>query len=155
MAHMRLLIASTALMGHMTSADRCYCGASDTCVGATSAHSSDGPSDISRPLLLPPTMATDCLTSADRCYCGAHGTRTVPTSPISDGPSNIRGQLLLPSTVATGYMTSDNHCYCWACGMRAAATSPNSSDGHSNISGPSALAPTVAMASHPLQLVIQ
>jgi hypothetical protein len=144
--HARLLIVPTTAMGRMTSADHCYCGARSTHASATSAHSSDGPWDISRLLLLPPTMATDHLTSADRCYYGARGTRVVPTSPkSSDGSSDISGSLLLPSTVVTGYMTSDDHCYCWAHGTRSVATSPHSSNEHSDISGLSALAPIVAM----------
>jgi hypothetical protein len=81
-------------------------------VGASSAHSSDEPSDISGPLLLPSIMATDRLTSVGHCYCGARGTHTDPTSPnSSDEPSDISGPLLLPSTVVMGYMTSDDRCY--------------------------------------------
>jgi hypothetical protein len=62
MTRARVLIAPTVAMGHMISVDRCYCGTRGTRVDATSAHNSDGPSDISGLLLLPPTMATG------RCY---------------------------------------------------------------------------------------
>jgi hypothetical protein len=104
------------------------------------------PSDIKRPLLLPPIVATGSMTTDDRCYCGARGTRAVSTIPnSSDGPSDISGPLLLPSTVATGYMISDDRCCFWPHGMRSVATSPHSSDRHSDDSGPSLLAPTVAI----------
>jgi hypothetical protein len=53
-AHARLLIASIAATGRMISADCYYYGAHGTRAGATSAHNSDGLSDIS--LLLPQTM---------------------------------------------------------------------------------------------------
>jgi hypothetical protein len=53
----------------MTSEDQCYCGARDTCAGATSAYIIDGPSDTSGPLLLPPIEATGDMTTDDRCYC--------------------------------------------------------------------------------------
>jgi hypothetical protein len=65
-------------------------------------------------------------------------------------------------------MTSDDHCYCWARGTRVVATSSHNNDVCSDISGPLALAPIVAtgkwsvatgllvaMASHPLLLVVQ
>jgi hypothetical protein len=82
-------------------------------VGATSAHSSDGPSDISGLLLLPPTVATVYLTSDDCCYCEARGTHMVATNTHnSDRLSDISGPLLLQPTVATDYMASDDHCYC-------------------------------------------
>jgi hypothetical protein len=113
MAHVRLLIVPTTVMGHMTSVDYFYFGTRGTRVGATSAQSSNGMSDISEPLLLPSTMAVGYLTSTGHCYCGAHGMCVVSNSPNSrDGPSDISGLLPLPYTVATGYMTSDDHCYC-------------------------------------------
>jgi hypothetical protein len=43
-----------------------------------------------------------------------------------------------------GYMTSDDRCYCWTRGTRVVATSFHSSEGRSDISGLSLLAPTVA-----------
>jgi hypothetical protein len=43
-----------------------------------------------------------------------------------------------------GYITSDDRIYCWACGTHTVVTSPHSSDGHSDNSDPSLLAPTVA-----------
>jgi hypothetical protein len=129
----------------MTKCTTIICGT--RCEGAISAHSSDGPSDISGPLLLPPTMMTGSLTSMSRCYCRTRGTREVPTSPNSNnGTSDISGPLLLPSTVVTDYMTSDDRCYCWTRGTHVVATSPHSNDGHSDISGPSTLASTVAMS---------
>jgi hypothetical protein len=74
------------------------------CMGATSAHSSDGSSDISGPFLLPPTVATGYMTSEDHCYYGAHGTRVGATSMHnSDGPSNI---------VAMGVLTLVD-CWYW------------------------------------------
>jgi hypothetical protein len=63
----RLLLAPTTVMDTLTLVDRYYCGARGTHVGATSAHTNDGPSDISGPLLLPPTVATGDMTSNDRC----------------------------------------------------------------------------------------
>jgi hypothetical protein len=54
-------------MGSMTSEDCCYCGARGMRVGA-GTYNSDVSSDISGPLLLPPTIATGHLTLADRCY---------------------------------------------------------------------------------------
>jgi hypothetical protein len=74
-AHTRLLLAPTAVMGHMTSDDRCYCGARGTRTVATSGHNSDGLSDISGPLLLPPKVATGNMTSHDRCYYWARDMR--------------------------------------------------------------------------------
>jgi hypothetical protein len=130
-AHARLLLAATAVMGTQTSVDRCYCCTRGTHTVAASAHSSDGH-----------------LTSADRCYCWTHGTHTITTSTHnSDGWSdisgllllldmwhmlaptiamgtNISGLLLLPPTVAMGHLTSDDHCYYWARGTRMVATSP-------------------------------
>jgi hypothetical protein len=67
-AHAWLLLVSTTAMGRMPSDDRCYCGAHGTRVVATSTHSSDGLSDISKLLLLPPTVATCDMTSDDRYY---------------------------------------------------------------------------------------
>jgi hypothetical protein len=67
-------------MGSMTSKVYCYCEACDTCVVADSAHSNDGPYDISGPLLLPPTIGMNSMTLEDHCYCGACGTRVGATS---------------------------------------------------------------------------
>jgi hypothetical protein len=55
-------------------------------VGATSAHSSNGPSDINRSLLLPPTIATCSMTSDDHCSCWAHGTHVVGTGAVTELP---------------------------------------------------------------------
>jgi hypothetical protein len=78
-------------MDPMTSVDRCYCGTRDMHVGATSSHSSNGPSNISGPLLLPVTMAMGYLTSVSCCYHVARGMSAVPTSPnSSDGLHDIR-----------------------------------------------------------------
>jgi hypothetical protein len=54
---------------------------------ATSAHSSDMLSDISGPLLLPPTVATGDMTSGDRCYYCARGMRVVATGTHSNNGS--------------------------------------------------------------------
>jgi hypothetical protein len=75
-------------MMSMTSDDRCYYGARGTCAGATSAHSSDGPSDISEPLLLPPTITTDYMTSGDRRYGGA-------CAWLLQAPTAATGRLIL------------------------------------------------------------
>jgi hypothetical protein len=75
-------------MGRMTSADHCYCGARGTREGATSAHSSDGPSNISGPLLLPPTMVMGRLTS-------------VVVATVGTWPSDISSLSPLATTVAT------------------------------------------------------
>jgi hypothetical protein len=86
-------------MGSMTSEDRCYCEARGTCAIAESAHSIDGQSHISRPLLLPPTLAMGSMTSEDRCYYRTHGTRTAADIANSrDGPYDISGPLLLWDT---------------------------------------------------------
>jgi hypothetical protein len=92
-------------------------------VVVASAHSNDGQSDISGPLLLPPTIPMGSMTSEDRCYCGAPDMCVDFTSAqSSDGPSDINGPLvvppliatvrpfLLPPIAATGYMTSDDYC---------------------------------------------
>jgi hypothetical protein len=90
-AHARLLLAPTAAMGTLTLADRYYCGARGAHTGATSANSSDGPSDISGPLLLPPIVAMGDMTSVDRCYCWSCGKRAVATGAhSSDGLNDIR-----------------------------------------------------------------
>jgi hypothetical protein len=85
---------------------------------ATNAHSSsDIPSYISRPLLLPLIVTTGYMILDDCFYCGARGTLAVSTSPdSSDRSSDISRSLLLPPTVAMGYMTLDGCCYCWTCG---------------------------------------
>jgi hypothetical protein len=84
---------------------------------ATNAHSSDGPSYISEPLLLPLIVTTGYMISDDCCYYGACGTLAVSTSPdSSDRSSDISRSLLLPPTVAMGYMTLDDCCYCWTRG---------------------------------------
>jgi hypothetical protein len=71
--------------------NRCYYGAHGMHAGATSAHISDGPSDISGPLLLPPTVATDDMTSDDCCCYWAHDTHAVATGAHNnDGPYDIR-----------------------------------------------------------------
>jgi hypothetical protein len=57
----------------LTSAAYHYCGAHDMSAVANSVHSKDGPSDITEPLLLPPTIAMGYMTSGGRCYCGARG----------------------------------------------------------------------------------
>jgi hypothetical protein len=75
-------------------------------IGA-SAHNSDGSSDISRSLLLPPIIAMGSIISEDRCYCGARGMRVGATSAhSSDRTSDISGPLLLQPIVVMGYMTS-------------------------------------------------
>jgi hypothetical protein len=57
-------------------------------MGATSAHSSDEPSDISGLLLVPPTVAMGDMTIDDRCY---YWNVPVTTSThSSDGPYDIR-----------------------------------------------------------------
>jgi hypothetical protein len=66
--HVWLLIAHIAAMGRMTSADHCYCGAHSIRAEATSAHSSNGSSDISRPLVLPSTITTGRMISVGYCY---------------------------------------------------------------------------------------
>jgi hypothetical protein len=75
----RLLLAPTTATGCMTSDDRCYYGVRGTRAIATSAHNSDGLSDISRSLLLPPIVATGDMTSENHCYYWARGTCTVVT----------------------------------------------------------------------------
>jgi hypothetical protein len=76
-----------------------YCGTRGTRAVATSAHSNDGQSDISGPLLLPPTIATGSMTSEDRCYYVARGTRVVADNAhSSDGSYDISGLLLLWGT---------------------------------------------------------
>jgi hypothetical protein len=42
------------------------------CAIATRCHSSNRPSDISKLLLLPPTVAIGYMTSDERCYCWAY-----------------------------------------------------------------------------------
>jgi hypothetical protein len=75
----------------MTSEDSCYCGARATHAGATSTHSSVGPSNIGGSLLLPPTVATGDMTSDDHCYCCARGTCMISTGTHnSDGLYDIR-----------------------------------------------------------------
>jgi hypothetical protein len=95
------------------------------------------------------------MTSDDCCYCGACGTRVIAASAHSnDWHSDVNGPLLLwghvahalvllAPTVATGHMILDDRCYCEARDTHAVATSPYSSDGHSDISFLSPLAPTV------------
>jgi hypothetical protein len=61
-AHARLLLAPIAVTLTLTLLDHCYCGAHGMHVGDTSTHSSNGPSDINEPLLLPPTIATGNMT---------------------------------------------------------------------------------------------
>jgi hypothetical protein len=75
----------------MTSEDCCYCGARGTRAGATSTHSSDGLSNISGPLLLPPIVAMGNMTSHNHCYYWARGTHMIATSThSSDRPYDIR-----------------------------------------------------------------
>jgi hypothetical protein len=75
---------------------RCYRGTRGTRAVATGVHSSDGESDISGPLLLPPIIATCSITSEDRCYCEACVTRVVADSAHnSDEPYGTSGLLLL------------------------------------------------------------
>jgi hypothetical protein len=83
-AQVRLLLVPTAVTGHMTSDDRCYCGARGTRGVSTSSHTSDRLSDISGSLLLPPIVVTGYVTSDGRCYYWAHVTRAVATSPHSN-----------------------------------------------------------------------
>jgi hypothetical protein len=74
----------------MTSEYHCYCGTRATHAVADSAHSSDNQSDISEPLLPPPTITTGSMTSEDLCYSGARRTRAVASSVHSnDGPYDI------------------------------------------------------------------
>jgi hypothetical protein len=90
-----------------------YYGTRGTRTVVVSIYSSDVSSNISRPLLLPPTIAMGYMTLDDHCYCGARGTRMASTRcNNSDGPSDISGLLLLPPAVETGYMTLDDHSYC-------------------------------------------
>jgi hypothetical protein len=90
MARTRLLLAPTVVTGRMTSDDHCYCRAHGTRAVATSAHSSDGLSDISGLLLLPPTAAMDNMILGDRCYYWAHGTHAAATGAhSSDGSYDI------------------------------------------------------------------
>jgi hypothetical protein len=82
------------------------------CVVASSAHSSDVPSDISGPLLLPHTVATCYMTLDDCCYCWARGMRVVAISPhSSDRCSDISGSSLLDPTIATVVLTLVAHRY--------------------------------------------
>jgi hypothetical protein len=71
-------------MGHMTLDDRCYYGACGMCAVSTSPRSSDGLSDISGAMLLPPIVVTGYMTSDDHCYYWARGTRAVGTSHHSN-----------------------------------------------------------------------
>jgi hypothetical protein len=72
-------------MDYMALEDRHYCVARGTRTVATSAYSSDGSSDISRLLLLPPTIAMGYMISEDRCYYGTRGMHAVATNAhISD-----------------------------------------------------------------------
>jgi hypothetical protein len=90
-AHTQLLLAPTAVMGTLTSVDRCYCWTHGTHTVAVSAHSSDGHLTSvdhcycwtrgTRTVLLVRTAAMGHLTSADHCYCFAHSMRAVATSP--------------------------------------------------------------------------
>jgi hypothetical protein len=90
-AHTWLLLAPTTAMDHMTSDDRCYCGARGMRTVASSTHISDELSDISGPLLLSPTVATSGMTSGDHCYYWARGMCAVATiAHNSDGPYDIR-----------------------------------------------------------------
>jgi hypothetical protein len=74
------------------------------------AHNGDGSSDISRPLLLSPTIIMDYITSENHCYSGAHGMHVGATGAhSSDRPFDISRSLLLPPIVAMGYMTLDDH----------------------------------------------
>jgi hypothetical protein len=104
----------------------CRCYTRGTRAVTASAHSSDGHSDISGPLLL-------------------WGTCTGATSAhSSDEPFDISGSLLLPPTIATRDMTSDDCYYCWARDMHAGAPSAHNSDRPSDTSRPLLLPPTVA-----------
>jgi hypothetical protein len=106
MALARLLLGPTAVMGTLTSVDRCYCWICGTRTVATSAHTSNGHSDISdvtvvghvahAQLLLAPTAAMGTLTSVDLCTCWTCGTSTVAASAHSiNGHSDISRPLLL------------------------------------------------------------
>jgi hypothetical protein len=77
-------------MGRMTLDDRYYYGACGTRAVAASPHTSDEPSDITGPLLLPPTVVMDYMTSDDLYYYWARGS----------------AWLLLAPTVAMGVLTS-------------------------------------------------
>jgi hypothetical protein len=81
-------------------------------VVASSAHGSDGLSDISGPLLLPSIVAAGSMTSDDRYYSRARGTRVgVNNAHNSEGSSHINRLLLLSPTITTGSMTSQDRCY--------------------------------------------
>jgi hypothetical protein len=70
---------------------------------STSPNSSDRLSDISGPLLLPSTIATDYMTSDDCCYYWAHVMRAVATRLHSSDERCDNSDLsLLAPTVATG-----------------------------------------------------
>jgi hypothetical protein len=87
-------------MGYVTLDNRCYYWTRGMHAVDTVAHSSDLPSDISKKLLLPPTIVMTCMTSDDHCYRGACATHMDSTSPhSSDRPSDICGVLLLSPTV--------------------------------------------------------
>jgi hypothetical protein len=80
--HTLLLLAPTAVMGTLTSVDRCYCW--------TRAHAW---------LLLVPIAMTGILTSVYHCYYWTRGTRTIAASAhSSDGHSDMSGLLLLLDT---------------------------------------------------------
>jgi hypothetical protein len=86
---------------------------------ATSAQNSDELSDISRPLLLPPTVAMGDMTLDDHCYYWARD-----MSMVASG-----------ATAVIGRMASDDRCYCGARGTRAVSASLHSSDEVFGISG--------------------
>jgi hypothetical protein len=121
-AHTRLLLAPTAVMGHMTSDDCCCCGARGTCTVATSGHNNDGLSDISGPLLLPPKVATSNMTSHDHCYYWARDMRGCYWHPhqqravwhqmtVATLGHVAHGQFLLAPIAATSCLTSVGRCY--------------------------------------------
>jgi hypothetical protein len=115
------------------------------CAVAASTHSYDLHSNISTPLLLPPTIATGSMTSEDHCNCGERGTHVVADrAHNSNRVYGISGPLLLPPTIETGSVTSDDHCYCGARGTRVGTTSTQSRDGLSDIIRPLLLPPTMA-----------
>jgi hypothetical protein len=66
-------------------------------MGANSTHSSNGLSDNSGPLLLPPTVVMDDMTSG-----------TVATVE-----NMARAQVLLAPTTAMGHLTTEDCCYHW------------------------------------------
>jgi hypothetical protein len=140
MAHVRLLLVPKAVMGTLTSVDRCYCRTCGTRMIAASAHSNDENSDISEPLLLLDMWHTHgCFKHPQQWRAVSHQWTVATVRHVAYAwlllaltvatGTNISELLLLPPAVATGLLTSDDHCYCWAHGMRTVATSPTVATG--------------------------